>query len=202
MIPVGVAAQKDLSRCPIACTIESVQTALAEWYYIGHYGQLGPLTHEQIQELVSGGVIVRETFVWRTGMSDWLPASRLPELQASFVAADPYVAPPPPPAPSRQTTTTPQQMTMDGWRNDVLAPAHQGYPAFGPIRSDRNRVMAGVLNLIFPGVGRIYLGHYAHGVLQLVLSPCGIGYVWSVVDGIIILSGGVKYDGYGRVLAE
>src|SRR5579859_2938673 len=41
---------------------------VGEWYYIGHYGQLGPLTREQIDELVTGGVISRDTYVWRAGM--------------------------------------------------------------------------------------------------------------------------------------
>ena len=92
---------------------------------------------------------------------------------------------------------------MGGWRADTLAPSHSQLPVYGTVQSDRNRVVAGILNLLLPGVGRIYLGYAAHGVLQLVLSFCfGLGYLWSFVDGIIMLSGGVKYDGYGRVLSD
>lgn len=184
----------------------------AEWYYIGHYGQLGPLTREQMDELISGGVIAKDTYVWRTGMNDWLHADRVPELRTGFAVADPFVMPPPPPTPGRPsvTATAPQQAPFTGqahglssWRSDVLAPAPNAYPAFGAIKSDRSRVLAGVLNLFLPGVGRIYLGHMAHGVLQLVLAMCGgVGFIWSFVDGIIILAGGVKYDGYGRVLTD
>jgi hypothetical protein len=47
----------------------------------------------------------------------------------------------------------------------------------------------------------MYLGYAAIGVLQLVLFACtGVGIVWAWVDGIIILSGGVKFDGLGRPL--
>jgi TM2 domain-containing membrane protein YozV len=73
----------------------------------------------------------------------------------------------------------------------------------GAPRSDRNRTLAGVLNFI-PGAGRIYLGYWAIGVLQLVCTfmTCGVLWVWSIIDGIIILSGGVKTDGYGRALPD
>lgn len=73
---------------------------------------------------------------------------------------------------------------------------------FGTVRSDRSRIAAGILNLVIPGVGRMYLGYMAHGVLQLILSLCGVGYIWSIIDGIIILTGGVKLDGYGRRLMD
>lgn len=186
----------------------------AEWYYIGHYGQLGPLTRDQIDELITGGVIAKDTYVWKTGMSDWLHADHAQELRDSFATTDPFLMPPPPPSSSRpsvpssppvtQTMNAPYgNPTFGSWRQDTLAPTSTNYPAFGTIKSDRSRVLAGVLNLFLPGVGRIYLGHMAHGVLQLVLSLCfGVGWLWSFIDGIIILSGGVKYDGYGRVLTD
>lgn len=71
-------------------------------------------------------------------------------------------------------------------------------------KSDRSRVLAGVLQLIIPGTGRMYLGYAAQGVLQLFLTPfgCGVGWLWSVIDGLIILTGGVKLDGYGRRLND
>ena len=49
----------------------------------------------------------------------------------------------------------------------------------------------------------MYLGYAAYGVLQLVFTLCfGIGYLWSIIDGIIILTGGIKLDGYGRQLPD
>ena len=56
---------------------------MADWYYIGHYGQLGPLTREQIDELIDGGVIARDTFVWSTGMAEWQPADRISEKKVA-----------------------------------------------------------------------------------------------------------------------
>lgn len=80
-----------------------------------------------------------------------------------------------------------------------LAPAGYGYPA---IRSDRSRLVAGILQILLPGVGRMYLGYVAIGVLQLIIliPTCFIGWLWSIIDGVLILSGFTKLDGYGRVL--
>ena len=83
-----------------------------------------------------------------------------------------------------------------------MAPATQYGTLYSTVRSDRNRALAGVLQLFLPGVGRIYLGYAAYGVLQLFFSVCAIGIIWSIIDGIIILTGGVKMDGYGRQLPD
>lgn len=187
---------------------------MADWYYIGHYGQLGPLTREQIDELVQGGVIARDTYVWSTGMSDWLPAESCPDLRAQFVNTAPN-APPPPPAP--RLDPGPSMPQPRSYGVDVgIAPHHlppstyssispygSYHPVFSAARSDKSRALGGILNLIIPGVGRMYLGYSAIGVLQLVSSACfGVGYIWSFIDGILILTGGLKFDGYGRELPE
>lgn len=181
---------------------------MADWYYIGHYGQLGPLTREQIDELVDGGVISRETFIWRSGMTDWIPASRVEELRPTFSTVETFAAPPPPPsAPQPFSTLTPTSpYGTETYKSEAygFTPATYGQASMMPtLVSDRSRVLAGVLNLILPGVGRIYLGYAAHGVLQLALSLCfGLGYVWSIIDGVLILVGSVKLDGYGRRLPD
>ncbi|MBI1757586.1 MAG: DUF4339 domain-containing protein [Fimbriimonas ginsengisoli] len=168
---------------------------MAEWFYIGHYGQLGPLTREQMEELIAGGVIERETYVWKAGMSDWLTADRVAELGGLFIKADPFAAPPPPPAPNVPTR----------FRADRHAPitTQPGSMLYSGPRSDKSRLLAGLLNILLPfGVGRMYLGYAAVGVLQMVLALCGVGVLWSFFDGIIILAGGVRFDGYGRVMSD
>lgn len=172
---------------------------VGDWYYIGHYGQLGPLTREQVDELIDGGVIARETYVWKFGMTDWLPADRVPELSLTFIKSTP-ISPPPPPSPQlrQPQMSSPVPYGMD----PTPMPFAQYMPALNQARSDRSRTLGGVLQLLIPGVGRMYLGYAAYGVLQLVLSPCGVGWIWSLIDGIIILAGGVKLDGYGRTLPD
>lgn len=111
----------------------------------------------------------------------------------------------------------------------AAAPAPYGYAAPGPQLygvdpatgvpwSDKTRTTAGLLSLLLPfvgvcGVGRLYTGHVGLGLTQLIGFFVGclllvviVGFVivpavflWSVVDGIILLSSGGT-DRYGRRL--
>lgn len=67
--------------------------------------------------------------------------------------------------------------------------------------SEKSKVVAGVLNLFVAGVGRMYAGHVGLGVAQLAVAifTCGLGALWSVIDGILILVNGGT-DGDGRPL--
>ncbi len=170
---------------------------MGEWYYIGHYGQLGPLTRDQLVELIDAEVIERETYVWQVGMSDWVVAGKHTELTTCFKTQAPAFDPPPPPMPLALEPAPETRTDMS------RAPVYSNYPSpqFS-FKSDRNRIVAGILQLVIPGVGRMYLGYSAIGVLQLVTSLCGIGAIWSQIDGIIMLCGGVKFDGYGRRLGR
>ncbi len=191
---------------------------MGEWYYIGHYGQLGPLTKEQMEELVEGGVILQETYVWRTGMAQWQTADTVPELKAALQMAIPFTAPPPPPMYQQQPKPAPaparpqpvqQPQPFQPYQQQPQSYQQNYQPVSSPynrmtyaVRSDKSRTWAGVLQ-IFPGAGRIYLGYYAYGTIQMVLGFCtGILWLWSIIDGIIILTGGVQFDGFGRVLGD
>lgn len=184
---------------------------MADWYYIGNYGQLGPLTKDQLDELVEGGVVSRETYVWKSGMPQWVPADSVSELAVAFRSIDPLMAPPPPPSPG--APMMPPTMTAPGPRFSTTAhPPYGSTYAINPyahaglaqIKSDKSRVLAGILNIIIPGVGRMYLGFSATGVVQLILSICtgGVLWLWPLIDGILMLTGNLKMDGYGRVLGD
>lgn len=189
-----------------------------EWYYVGHYGQLGPLTQEQMAELAADGVITAQTYVWRAGMSDWLPAEAVAELQTVVQRAVFEAGPPPfvsggasgPPTMPSMPTASPGIST--GVSNPyVTGPAPmQAMGGYGmpygiqePI-SDKSRILAGILNIVIPGVGRMYLGYSALGVIQFLSTfiTCGIAYLWGLVDGILMIIGSVSHDGYGRRLKD
>lgn len=178
---------------------------MADWYYIGHYGQLGPLTRDQIDELIVGGVITRETYVWHPGMPDWLTADRVSELADCFRMSQPFGAPPPPPgqraAPPRFGEVYAPYGTDYGQQPTSTGIYGYSSPSYLPVASDRSRVAAGILQIVLPGVGRIYLGYAAIGVLQLVLAFCGVGVIWAWIDGILIFAGSPRVDGFGRSLA-
>ena len=178
----------------------------AAWYYVGSFGQLGPLTLEQMEELVDGGVIEKSTYVWKPSMNDWLPAGNVTELKSAFKLIEPMESPPPIPGSMPPQTLVRPPMAP----SPMMPPMHitsirtQGYSRTLHLpKSDKSRTVAGILQLI-PGVGRMYLGYAALGVIQFIFFFCtiGFGYVWSLIDGIMILSGKVAIDGYGRSIED
>lgn len=167
----------------------------ADWFYVGHYGQLGPLTFDQMEELIRDGVVEQETYVWKNGMADWVVARQHLELRTLFSAQS--TPPLPPPLPVRRTAPPVHTGSM--------IRGYDAWPVVGVPKSDRKRWIAGLLQLIIPGTGRMYLGYAAQGVIQFILfTPCGlgVGWLWSIIDGILILTGSVKLDGYGRLLED
>ncbi|WP_298177949.1 DUF1707 domain-containing protein [Saccharomonospora sp.] len=69
-------------------------------------------------------------------------------------------------------------------------------------QSDRSAVTAGILQIALPfGTGRFYTGETRLAVLQLacVVLTLGLGALWPIVDGIILLVEGGT-DGKGRSL--
>lgn len=176
-----------------------------EWYYVGHYGQLGPLTQGQLSELIESGVIERQTFIWKAGMTDWVPAATIPQFSNHFLTADIF-APPPTPGPSIQQPTqvappTQQYNQFQQYGGAPLVAQPHYLPSQYAAPSDKSKIVAGILNIFLPGVGRIYLGYAAIGVLQLLTTFfCGVGAIWAFIDGVLMLTGSVQYDGYGRRL--
>jgi TM2 domain-containing membrane protein YozV len=77
--------------------------------------------------------------------------------------------------------------------------------AYGRPLSDKSKIVAGILGILLGsfGVGRFYLGYNQIGVLQLVVSvlTCGVGGIWGLIDGIMILMGNVP-DAEGRTLRD
>jgi len=73
----------------------------------------------------------------------------------------------------------------------------------GTVGYSKSRLAGGLLNIFIPGVGRMYLGYVGIGVAQLLLTLVfGIGALWSLIDGILILTGSVVCDGNGHPLGQ
>jgi TM2 domain-containing membrane protein YozV len=82
------------------------------------------------------------------------------------------------------------------------------HPITGEPYSDKQKLVAGLLQLLgifgIVGIGRMYLGQVALGVLQLVvgLVTCAVGaLIWGVIDAILILTDKVR-DSNGRPLRD
>lgn len=68
----------------------------AKWYYVENDNEVGPVSAAVIKEKVRTGVISPSDEVWKEGLPDWVPASKIKGLFPDNAAAG--AAPPPAPA--------------------------------------------------------------------------------------------------------
>jgi TM2 domain-containing membrane protein YozV len=76
-------------------------------------------------------------------------------------------------------------------------------PATGLPYSDKTKLIAGLLGILLGGfgAGRFYTGHTGIAIAQIAATwlTCGIGGLWPLIDGIMILVNGGT-DAQGRPL--
>jgi len=73
---------------------------MKQWFYARNGQQSGPVSDVDIRNLLkNGGLDPEKDLVWNSGMSDWLPAAKVPELAGASTSApvadpnNPYAAP-------------------------------------------------------------------------------------------------------------
>jgi len=102
-------------------------------------------------------------------------------------------------------------MASDGnWYPPQTPPGYGYQPGHAPVAyyhpEAKSKVVAGLLQLCLGGlgIGRFYLGYNNIGVAQLLVTifTCGIGAIWCLVDGIMILTGSVPTDANGIPLRD
>lgn len=90
-----------------------------------------------------------------------------------------------------------------GYGTDLSAPFGRN-PYTGEAYSDKSKVTAGVLQIVLGafGAGRFYVGDPGTAVAQIAVTwlTCGIGGIWPLVDGILMLTGSKTRDPQGRPL--
>jgi uncharacterized RDD family membrane protein YckC len=90
---------------------------MTAWYYAVGQEQKGPVSEDDLGDLIRDSTVKNETFVWREGMDGWQEASERPELTAAFAfppplpgtaAIPPKLPPPafPPPSPKEGSAIT------------------------------------------------------------------------------------------------
>lgn len=127
-----------------------------EWYYLDKQDQqVGPVTEADLQDLISKGIVKKETMVWNESMESWLPSA------SSSMSS--HLKNPPPPSP---ITTTP--------RNAPPAPAVSAAAGFGrddslvyPTNPPRSPHMTW-LNLLGPGLAQIVFGKTPMGITGII----------------------------------
>lgn len=80
-----------------------------------------------------------------------------------------------------------------------------GRDMYGIPFSDKQKLIAGLLQIFLGGfgVGRFYTGHTGLAIAQIAVTwlTCGLGAIWPLVDGIMMLVGKVP-DAQGRPLRD
>lgn len=103
-----------------------------------------------------------------------------------------------PPHPAHQQPYPPQY----GYPVNPAAPWGV-HPVLGIPYSDKQKLVVGLLQILVPlGIGRMVIGHTGLGVAQLLVTvlTCGIGGLWPLIDGILILVNDDVRDSQGRPL--
>ncbi len=70
----------------------------------------------------------------------------------------------------------------------------------------KSKLAAGLFGIFLGGFGvhNFYLGFNGRGVAQIILSVCGcgIGGIWGLIEGIMILAGSINRDADGNSLKQ
>ncbi len=69
----------------------------------------------------------------------------------------------------------------------------------------KSKLVAGLLGIFLGGLGihNFYLGYTGKAIAQIILSLClGVGAIWGLVEGIMILCGSINKDAKGVPLKD
>lgn len=102
------------------------------WFYTSNGNQKGPIPQEQLITLIRTGEVKGTDLVWKVGMNDWTPSSRVAELNTNSSPApatlDDFAMPSPSIAPSSSTPVNygapapaPYQQAQHGVKTSGLA---------------------------------------------------------------------------------
>lgn len=117
----------------------------------------------------------------------------------------PSAAPPPPPPPGAAPPAPPPPPPPGGAPQSYAQQPYAQQP-YGV--EQKSKMVAGILGILLGGFGvhRFYLGYTSIGIIQIVVTivTCGIGAIWGVIEGILILVGNDNFltDANGVPLKE
>ena len=70
----------------------------------------------------------------------------------------------------------------------------------------KSKLVAGLLGILVGafGVHNFYLGRTSRGIIQIIVTlvTCGIGGLWGLIEGILILCGNINTDANGNPLTD
>lgn len=91
-----------------------------QWYYTRQGQRFGPLSCEQMRQMMASGQLQQADLVWTEGMSEWTPAGRVGQLSAPATATAPAAAPAAAPGVNVTVTAAPGTAPESGGLFDGL----------------------------------------------------------------------------------
>lgn len=70
--------------------------------------------------------------------------------------------------------------------------------------NSKSKLTAGLLGIFLGGLGvhNFYLGYTGKAIAQILLSCIGVGQIWGLIEGILILCGKIDKDANGNPLKD
>lgn len=90
---------------PAAFSLSPQSRPMAKWYYNQGGQQRGPISDSQLKRLASGGQLRPADLIWKEGLAQWVPASKVKGLFAGKGRATNLSSVPPSTAPVEATFT-------------------------------------------------------------------------------------------------
>jgi hypothetical protein len=79
-----------MSNMQVPGSMNPIQTVAAQFYYVIIEGnQAGPFSEQELSRLINEKKIVKETYIWKPGLSKWEIAEKLPEILKLVALAPP-----------------------------------------------------------------------------------------------------------------
>jgi hypothetical protein len=158
-----------------------------EWHYATDGNQHGPVSASELKQLAVSGTLGPSDLVWKEGMGEWKPASRVKGLFPKSDESSKSATPPkqPPPAQANQDSLPPAQspppspVSADTSDNLVM-----------PSDPPKDPIIMAAVSFVIPWLGQIVLGQVAKGIVMFALSPFIHFTFFMLVGWIERMSGG------------
>lgn len=169
----------------VAPGVDSPKSVKPIWHYnIGDESH-GPVTLVELRGLASNGQLDANDLVWKSGMTEWVPAGDIEELQSSLLIRIG--------APARAATasgTGQNYCYACGCGTDARAEICPKCGVRQPSKSlaTKSRVSAALFAFFLGGLGahHFYLGHVGFGVFYLL-------FCWTFIPALVALFEGISY---------
>lgn len=122
-----------------------------EWHYAHDGKQLGPVSSEELRRLAASGQLQPTDLIWKNGMANWAPASRLKGLFPQATSTKPG---PPPLDPATTRSPVPPPIESAETQSPTLGEALKAAGGLAAEQADKTRISKFSLTYRLPQSGK------------------------------------------------